>query len=321
MSEFGLPVSVSFETVVLAIVVVFALRAFFRGVVRLLFGMASLALGAWAGYQVFLHGREWLTPIVGEPPGARTVLHAAWVAGGLAYGVLALVGRSIANVLGGEERRPLGPARLTGALLSLIPSAFFVWVVAGAIRLSGVVSFLDGTDRSMAKAAAGELAEPAGGFWTMLRGRIDDGWLGGVLERLQPGHSPEAARLSALLLLMKDPQAWERLHAHPEVAALLGRPEVRDAIRSEGVRRAVADSDYAALMRRPEVVAAVEAPAVAADLRGLPVEAVVGSVLYETGSSIEVEGSEARPPRAVPFDEGAEAGGGGDARPVPPSSR
>ena len=105
--------------VALVVVAVFAARAFFGGIVRLAFGMVSLAVAAWLGYSVFSNGREWLVPVLGPEPGSEQVLYAAWAAGAATYFTLEKVATG-----SGSELVRTDPA--TGKTEVVVPAAAFV---------------------------------------------------------------------------------------------------------------------------------------------------------------------------------------------------
>ncbi len=265
------------------IVLLFALRGFFRGIVRLVFGMVSLAVGGMIGYQVFLNGREWFEPLLGKA-GSETLL---WVSAGVAiatYLILGLIGRSIADSFAGDGK-VAGPARLGGAILSLIPSLFFIWVIAMALRLTGTVTGLETLDRLVM--ADDGTTKPEAGFWDKALAKLDTSWLGRLLAQTDPVADAETNKLAQLLFLMKDPDAWERAKANPQVAAIISDPRVANLLNDEKVLYDVANSGYAQVLRQPAVHATAGSSEVAPKLRELPVEALADEILFA--------------PRALPY--------------------
>jgi hypothetical protein len=236
--------------VALVVVAVFAARAFLGGIVRLVFGMVSLAVAAWLGYAVFLHGREWLAPLFGLEPGSEQVLYAAWGAGIAAYLTLGAAGRGLANRFAGDAKT-LGPSRLAGAALSLVPSLFLLWVAYTALRASGAVSELAGADR-LAGAADGEEVV-IGGMFARAKRALDESRVGALVGKLDPFAPGDTTKLAQLLILAKDPEAWEQARQVPSAAAVLDHPAVGRLLRDNDVRSLVAHSNHTALLRRPEL--------------------------------------------------------------------
>ncbi|CAN5464955.1 hypothetical protein BH23VER1_BH23VER1_08970 [soil metagenome] len=289
------------------VVLFFALRGFFRGIVRLVFGMVSLAVGAMSGYQVYVHGRDWFAPVLANS-GSETLL---WVAGGVAvltYLILSLIGRSIADSFAGDGK-VAGPARLGGALLSLVPSLFFIWVIAMVLRLTGTVTGLETLDRWVQ--AEDGTAKGEAGFWRRALTAFEEGWLGHLFAETDPVTSEETGKLAKLLFLMKDADAWERVKADPQVAAVLNDPRVQKLMANEDVLYDVAHSGYAQVLRQPEVGAAASSPELAPKLRALPIEEVADEALFAPRAMPyrDADGTEVR--RAIPVRQRNSPGGSG----------
>lgn len=324
MDDLTLPpsIGVSFGTLALAVIVVYAVRGFFRGVARLAFGMASLAAGGWVGHQFFLNGRDWLTSLLGEPPGTRTVLYAAWAAGGFTYAALGLLGRNLGNRLAGSGKA-LGPARLAGALLSLIPSTFLVGLAAVFIHWTGLVADLDATDRSVT--APDGSSKPDAGFLVRAREAVLGSWVGRALKRLTGSDGEQVDRLSRLLLVAKDIDAWEQLRSHPEVAAILDDPKVRALLERDSVRRSLETSDLSRLVTDDGMVAAARDPEVASRLRGIPVAELVNESLFgapvpvNPGTRPQLDGDAAAgdAPRAIPVAPTPSGAASGEGEAIP----
>ncbi len=263
----------------IGVILIWAIRAFIFGVGRLLFGMAFLGIGVIAGWQVFLHGKEWLTPILGEAPSAKTVLYSAWVAGGFTYGALGLFSRNLIARLTGSGKA-VGPKKMSGALLSLLPSGFLLWAVASGLRLTGSVDDLAATDATTIS-KDGTTATPPG-FFSRARAAIETSKLGNIFRATDPLATPEATRLTQYLLLMKDPDAWSQLRKHPQLAKILSHPDVQRLSRNNDVRKHIAHGGYQQLLTLPDLEATATDPDIAPLLRSADPEKILPQVLYET---------------------------------------
>jgi len=256
----------------------FAVRAFVKGIARLVFGMLCLAAGAFVGYQVFLNGREWLAPFAGENPGAKTVLYSAWGAGSFTYGALGLTVRKVLNKIAGKGKM-MGPAKVRGALLSLVPSGFFVWVVTMALRASGTVAGLEATSETVDAPDGGALETPS--FFERARAMLGKGAVGEILDGLDPVSLKESGALSQLLLLAKDSETMQQAGTNPQLVSLFKDPRVEKLLENSKVREKIAQSDYVALLNMSEVNEVATEPEIRSKLARTPVEEVLGSVLYE----------------------------------------
>ncbi|MDG2122786.1 MAG: CvpA family protein [Verrucomicrobiales bacterium] len=268
----------SLGTLALVLLVGFLLWGFVKGVAKLVLSAGCLAVGAWVGYLVFMNGSEWLEPVTGKPPGGKTVLYAAWGSGVFASGAVALVVRRLFSKFTGSGKGR-GPVGFVGALLSLVPGAFFIWVGAMFLRTSGLVSELEGTDRA-AMAEDGEVVD-RGGILEGARRALDDSWFAGLLRWTDPVASDREAKLARLLLLLKDPEAWEALRNDGAVARLLEEPAMQRLVQDNDVLADLAHSDYTRLLKREEVAEAAQTPEVVAKLEELDVEAALDGALYE----------------------------------------
>ena len=262
----------------IGVVLIWAVRAFIFGVGRLLIGMAFLGIGVLAGWQVFLHGKEWLTPVLGDAPSAKTVLYSAWIAGGFTYGALGLFSRNlVARVTG--SGKAVGPRKMGGALLSLLPSGFLLWAVASGLRLTGSVDDLAATDATTISQDGTAATLP--GFFSRARAAIETSKLGGLFRATDPLASPEDTRLTQFLLIMKDPDAWSQLRNHPQLAKILSHPDIQRLTRDNKVREYIAHGDYQQLLTLPELEAAAADPEIAPLLRAANPDQILPEILYE----------------------------------------
>ncbi|MGK0186732.1 MAG: putative membrane protein required for colicin V production [Verrucomicrobiales bacterium] len=274
-----LSLDLSFKTVAVALLILFAIKAFIKGVLRQVWGMICLALGGVAGYFIFQNGSEWIGNVI-EHPSGNTVLGAS-IAGGAAVwmGGKGIV-HKIYNGLSQTSNDRTMTGRLVGAVISLAPTSFLVWVVATVLRLTGSMSEMSHLD-SAVRAEDGTPASEIG-IVAQLRQELDRGWLGDVLKKTDPFTTEAGHQLASLLVLYNDSDAWERLkNAHPEIAKLLANEKVQRVLNDKQVRNSVAFSDHSSLLLEPDVQRAATDPEVARQLTYLNIQETAQQVLYE----------------------------------------
>lgn len=282
----------SFKTLAVALVILFAIKAFIKGVFRQIWGMVCLALGGVAGYFIFQNGSEWLSHVIDHPSG-NMVLGASILGGGAVWiGTKGIV-HSIYNSLSESTSDRTVTGRLVGAVISLAPTAFLVWFIATVLRLSGSMAEMNHLD----KAVHAENGTPAAevGLVTRLRQEIEQGWFGELLKKTDPFTTEAGHQLASLLVLYNDPDAWERLKAsYPEIAKLLDNENVQRVLNDKQVRNSVAFSDHASLLLEPDVREAAKDPEVARQLTFLNIQETAEQVLYEPAPDQKQESSGGR---------------------------
>jgi uncharacterized membrane protein required for colicin V production len=270
---------ISFTTLAIGVVALYAVFGFIKGVFRQIWGMVCLAAGAVTGYFLFQNGGEWLGSIIDHPSGS-TVLGSSILGGAAVWlGGKGIV-RKVYRGLSGSTKQRSMTGRLLGAVVSLAPAGFLVWVVATVLRLTGTVAEMGHIDQAL-KAEGGALAE-APSFLTHIRRDLDSSWLGNILKRTDPFTSEAGHQLASLLVVYGDSEAWERLRQnHPEIAKLLDTEKVQRVLNDRGIRNSVELSDHASLLTRPEILEAVSDPALAQELTKLDVQQSAEAALFE----------------------------------------
>ena len=268
----------SFKTLAVALVILFAIKAFVKGVFRQVWGMFCLALGGVAGYFIFQNGSEWLSGII-EHPSGNTVLGASIAGGGAVWmggkGIVHKIYTGLTET--GSERTMTG--RLAGAVFSIAPTSFLVWFLATVLRLTGSMSEMSHLD----SAVRAEDGTPAAeiGWVAQLRQELDRGWFGDLLKKTDPFTTEAGRQLASLLVLYNDSEAWARLKAsHPEIAKLLDNEKVQRVLNDKEVRNSVAFSQHASLLLEPDVQKAARDPEVARQLTFLNIQETAEDVLY-----------------------------------------
>ena len=270
----------SFKMIAAALLILFAIKAFVKGVLRQVWGMLCLALGGIAGYFIFRNGSEWLGNVIDHPSG-NTVLAASVVGGGAVWlggkGIVHKIYKGLTETT--SDRTMTG--RLVGAVVSLAPTSFLVWVIATVLRLTGTLSEMSHLDTAVRAENGTPATEP--GLIAQLREELDQGWFGDLLKKTDPFTTAAGHQLASLLVLYNDSDAWARLKsAHPELANLLNHDKILRVLDDKEVRNSVAYSEHASLLLEPDVRQAAEDPEVARQLMILNVQETAQDVLYES---------------------------------------
>ncbi len=249
------------------IIVLFVLFAFVKGIAKQLLNMLCLALGFGVGYGVFLTAPTSLGKWFGVlPPNALMILSV--VAGGATYWLArGFLQRLVTPGLGAPQT---GGHRLGSAGLSLIPACFLLWVVAMAIRWTGVMAQMKFLDEGL-RADKRSLFETLPLF-AQLQHSLTTGTVGGLLNHTDPIASTEAGALCSLLLMQRDADSWQRLHTDPAAAAILRHPTVQRLIHDKDWTKPASYQSYAQLLTLPELHTALQDGKLAAQLRALNVE-------------------------------------------------
>lgn len=273
------PPDLSFQTIAIALAVFFAIKAFVKGVLRQVWGMVCLAFGVIAGYFIFRNGNDWLGAVI-EHPGGDTVLAASALGGGAVWiGGQGIV-RKVYKSLSGSSSDPTLTGRLAGAVASLVPTAFLLWVLATLLRLTGTLTGMSHLDNAVRAGDGAPAGEP--GLMARLHRQLDQGRFGELLRKTDPFTTEAGRRLASLLVLYNDADAWARLQQlQPEIASLLANEKVQRVLNDKEVRKAAAFSEHAALLLEPDVRKAAADPEVARQLLFLDIQETAQNVLYE----------------------------------------
>ncbi|MEZ5304811.1 MAG: hypothetical protein R3F11_29810 [Verrucomicrobiales bacterium] len=200
----------------IALIVAYAGYAVIRGVFRMAVGGAALLAGGLIGYWAFGALPGLLGDKVDFTPGM--LLGSAAGVGIAAYVVIR---GAIKKVVGGAAQ---GAKRggIAAAALGLIPIGGLVWLGGSALRDTGLLAELDQIGQAVDQGGGEAKADdsPFAGW----RRSIDDSWVGSLVGAFSPQEDDAAASLSKLLLVFKDPAAWDALKANPQIALILEHP-------------------------------------------------------------------------------------------------
>ncbi len=242
-----------------------AVLAISRGVLRLIRGVAALAIGLVVGTVVFLQAPTYLAGVVDNPSG-KLLAGLSVIGGALGH----LGSRfTLGKLLGGLDAAAAAGQTLSkgkAALISLLPSGFLMWAGGIFIRLTGSLSGMEHLDEGKA------------GDWPWLaqaRQVLSQGTLGRIFNATDPVTSPETLRLCEILVSYRVDERFQKVRKDPDFQGIVTHPLFQRLLKDREVRHAVAHSNYARLLTLPEIRAAVADPTLARELRALPEERIV----------------------------------------------
>lgn len=271
-----MPLSLWVTVGTVGFIVLAALVAVSRGVVRQLMGMASLAIAVGAAFGVFWY-RTHIFGVVGMSISTEWMLLIAAVAGLLAYflckagmGLLAAFG--FLKLFAGMDGWKAG-------LLSMLPSSFLLWVSSMALRLIGSI---DGMENAAEAAKKGvEIESQVKSFWSTLSQHIDNSPLGSLAEKLDPYDIKATTNLARLLILWPEGSMWQRLAAQSTTtASALSHPRIRELGNDPEVRSAIEKQDFVGLMQMRKIQETAHHLDLASVLSGLELEQAMDSIVY-----------------------------------------
>ena len=257
---------------IIGIVGLFAIWAAIRGVAHIMWAMVSLGVGGVAGYWAFRNAPRLMEGLV-EDPDFYATLGLCSLIGGVFWVITRALGKMIVIPLlmkGPWKALLIG---MPGALISLIPSAILIWVVALLVRFGGTVEELKYADQSMQEVEGKTQAVPGKApFMARAKNALSNSFLGPVLERLDPFLKESERSIAALLVSARESGALEELDKKGETAAILANRRIRDLLANEKVKRHTENADYWLLLTDREVKDAARDSTVETSLDSFDVE-------------------------------------------------
>lgn len=265
---------------------------FVWGVVRQLAGMLVLALGCGVGWFVFTRGKEfiwmqelddrylfWISVIAAITVFffLRVVVH--WVFG---FGSLFSF---VSRIFGKSQGKGL-----IGAVVSILPAAFLIVVVALVFRLAGVIEGLEET-RAAVFAPEGSFPREQS-FFQGASAWVANGPWKEWLEQHDPLDIGALEKLGKILLVSHDRAALRALEKDPVCRQVLVDPRVRNMIRNIGAELGKPAAGSLLPVSLEDMLVIVRDPAHKALLGEIDVDRLVREALYEP--SRELEGAERR---------------------------
>lgn len=229
---------------VLAIALLCAIIAFFRGVFRLVIFTALLATSLWIGYRVWIVTADWSIGWWQEPPA-----WAPYMLPGMAVAFAFLFLRKIAHSvfspfswLGGKPESQ--SERSFSLTASLIPTALLCLIAALLIRHLGTIRQIQDPNTTALSALWKEIIDrylPA--EWLQRIDPLTDPLrltLAQWISQLSQGsaHTNQTPELLGAKNMLQDPK-WKRLLREGRYSELLRDPELEQALQDPKVQKAL----------------------------------------------------------------------------------
>ena len=268
-----LPFPVSFTSLALILFAIIAGFAFVRGVLRLIFATVALGIGAGAAYYVYGQAPS----MISSP---RAIL-ATSIAAGLLVFVLAryLIIDLLLRPILGKHR---GASGGRGALLSLIPAALLVWVLATGFRLTGTVMEMEQFGNNVTVAEGEQIHQ---GWLAHWRRAMDNDDLARLLAKVDPFIQQGRAILVGFLISTRDQAAPGQLaDADADADAIINSPAMQDLSKDPEIRRLIESGEYIALLQHPKVRQATRESGLAERLKSIDIGGNLENALFSGGS-------------------------------------
>lgn len=248
---------ISLGTTALIIVAACAVIAAARGLARLFLGVFLLAAAVLSGFWMWQFGptlaRQWIDP---PPPWLATLI--AVVTGILTFFGLRWILRVLTDPLGrkktdsGKERKPSTIRRAVGVLVSIIPAAIILFVIAAVLRHAGSISEL----RTFAETRAGATSEPVPSFLARLKTSIESSIPSDWFQFIDP--LTDDARLALAKWIAVGPHEPPEPVLDPDTGQAVPRAAL---VEDEELRDLARRGRYSEILRDPRIDAALEDPA------------------------------------------------------------
>lgn len=268
-----LPFPVSFTSLALILFAIIAAAAFARGILRLVFATIALGIGAGAAYYVY--GKA--PSLISSP---RAILVVSILAGLVTFiAARYLILNVLLRPVLGKHR---GASGGLGALLSLLPAAFLIWVLATGFRLTGTVMAMEQFGNNVTVAEGEQIHEGLLAHW---RRAMDSDQLARLLAKIDPFVQQGKAVLVGFLISTRDPAAPGQLaDADAAAAAIINSPVMQDLSNDPQIRRLIEEGEYVALLQHPKVRQASRESTLADHLEAIDVGGRLENSLYSGGS-------------------------------------
>jgi hypothetical protein len=268
-----LPFPVSFTSLALILFAIIAGFAFLRGVLRLMFAMLALAIGTVAAFYTYQNA-----PLFFTAP--RTILIVSIVAGLVSFlAARHLILNILLRPLLGKHRGAIGGI---GALLSLIPTAFLIWVLASGFRLTGTVMEMEQFGENVTADEGGQIHE---GWIAQWRRAMDNDGLARLLAKIDPFLQQGKAAVVGLLISERDVSATDEIAGADEnMAEILNTPGMRELRSDPTIRKLIKEGNYVSLLQHPKVREAARESGFSEKLKSIDIAASVEKALYSSES-------------------------------------
>ncbi len=253
-----------------AILLVFAVTGFFRGLIQTTLGILCLSIAAYCAYWVHQRAYELITPWI-EDPQPWLCWTAAAATGLLAFIICRFLFRFLIdpfNVSKTGQRIGFGfPAAVITGCIGLA----FIWISVVGVRYLGCVAELQQTSAGIRteepQANTAEITYKRVLPWLIVaRQSLDQSSLGSWHLRTDPFHLDDRLKLSKLLLYFHDTHSRHSMLTTPECLVVINKKAFLDLAHNPGIKK-TALSDYpVALLSSRELTLALRDEALAVQM-------------------------------------------------------
>jgi uncharacterized membrane protein required for colicin V production len=265
------PVPLNFTTVAIGIVAIVMVFGAIKGVVKLVFTLISLAGATIVAYMAYMKLPEFSSQL--ETPFAPTTLVYASVGIGIVTYIFTrtLVGK-LFNPLALVDGKPRGRGPL-GAVFGLVPAIALVWVIATAVRVTGVA---EGFEQIQKEAdAAGTPQNTADAPWlAKLKRYMKTDTVAGWMAKIDPFVSQGKEAIGKLLISTQNRNATSQLQGNREAVNIVNNPKFLELMHDPEIKKLIDRGDFLTLMENPKIRAAVESDELRRDLENFDVDTI-----------------------------------------------
>ena len=265
------PIPLNFTTVAIGIVAIVMVFGAVKGVVKLLFTLVSLAGATIIAYMAFMKLPEFSSQL--ETPFAPTTLVYASVGIGIVTYIFmrTLVGK-IFNPLALVDGKPRGRGPL-GAVFGLVPAVALVWVIAAAVRVTGVA---EGFEQMQKEAnSTGTSIKSGDAPWlAKLKRYMETDTVARWMAKIDPFISQGKEAIGKLLVSTQNRNATSQLQGNTEAVNIVNNPKFLELMRDPEIKTLIDRGDFLTLMENPKIRAAVESDELRGDLENFDVDTI-----------------------------------------------
>lgn len=261
-----------------ALILVFALLGYFRGALRIVAAVLSLAAAAPLAMALAPHFTE-LAASLPHVPKALAPFAAILLAGIIFFIALILIAEILLRVRKRrrEERNlpPMEPwERWGGAILGASWGLFLVVLIFVGIDIIGSFeSAMTGITTDPKKTAA----KP--GEFTALKEEVETSIFAPLVQKANPVDEKVARTFQNLTTVISDPALFEKFTNHPTVAKLARHPRLIAVAQDPEIQQLIQQNDFYGLLDNPKIAELLQDKELFLQLKDVDMEAILTEIL------------------------------------------
>lgn len=262
--------------------IVMAVLAFFKGVVKQLFSLLSAIVGFVVGCWIFKSTPNLLSQYnVSEL--TSTVLFSISAFGGfIVFSLFKIAGNWFGNIIGIFDRfaRLFGAkkgAGMIGALFSFLPSSVIILLTGSVLRFGGTVEDMENTNQILRDDTGRTSIQQ--GLLSKIASKINSSPLGKFYEKTDPTLDSRVSKMVELILLNGNTNVSQQLFQRSDTAPILNHPLALDLIKKPGVIEAARSGDITRLLNHPSIKSVATSKIIGQQLDRLNLQETIDQVL------------------------------------------